>query len=133
MYYINYSKSLSYLDNGIVTEVSSSSASPSSGQASTGWSPPHTSHPVIGIKNNTFLPINSNKVNGYVNLYVKQECIPVGCVPFVAYHLCHPPPVTRITDDGQWTILCNGFEITFVLEKHVVEDDVLFTNHLVEK
>ena len=25
---------------------------------------------------------------------------------------------------------CNGFEITFVLEKHVVENDVLFTNHL---
>ena len=29
--------------------------------------------------------------------------------------------------------LCNGFEITFVSEKHVVEDDVLFTNHLVGK
>ena len=28
---------------------------------------------------------------------------------------------------------CNGFEITFVLEKHVVEDDVLFTNHLAGK
>ena len=28
--------------------------------------------------------------------------------------------------------VCNGFnfEITFVSEKHVVEDDVLFTNHL---
>ena len=26
--------------------------------------------------------------------------------------------------------LCNGFEnIAFVLEKHVVEDDILFTNH----
>ena len=25
------------------------------------------------------------------------------------------------------------FEITFVLEKHVVEDDVLFTNYLVGK
>ena len=30
-------------------------------------------------------------------------------------------------------ILCNGFEITFISEKHVVEDDVLFTNHLVGK
>ena len=29
--------------------------------------------------------------------------------------------------------LCNGFEITFVSEKHVVEDNVLFTNHLVGK
>ena len=28
---------------------------------------------------------------------------------------------------------CNGFEITFVSEKHMVEDDVLFTNHLVMK
>ena len=32
-----------------------------------------------------------------------------------------------------WLYLCNGFEITFVSEKHVVEDDVLFTNHLVGK
>ena len=29
--------------------------------------------------------------------------------------------------------VCNGFEITFVSEKHVVEDDMLFTNHLVGK
>ena len=29
--------------------------------------------------------------------------------------------------------VCNGFEITFILEKHMVEDDVLFTNHLVGK
>ena len=36
---------LLYLDTGTFAEVSSSSASPSSGQASTGWSPPHTSHP----------------------------------------------------------------------------------------
>ena len=28
---------------------------------------------------------------------------------------------------------CNGFKITFVSEKHVVEDDVLFTNHLAGK
>ena len=28
---------------------------------------------------------------------------------------------------------CNGFKITFVSEKHVVEDDVLFTNHLAVK
>ena len=28
---------------------------------------------------------------------------------------------------------CNGFEITLVLEKHVGEDDVLFTNHLAGK
>ena len=28
---------------------------------------------------------------------------------------------------------CNGFEITFLSEKHVVEDDVLFTNHLAGK
>ena len=28
---------------------------------------------------------------------------------------------------------CNGFEITFILEKHVVEDDVLFTNQLAGK
>ena len=28
---------------------------------------------------------------------------------------------------------CNGFEITFVSEKHVVEDNILFTNHLVGK
>ena len=27
----------------------------------------------------------------------------------------------------------SNFEITFVLEKHVVEDDVLFTNHLAGK
>ena len=27
----------------------------------------------------------------------------------------------------------SNFEITFMLEKHVVEDDVLFTNHLVGK
>ena len=26
-----------------------------------------------------------------------------------------------------------NFKITFVLEKHVVEDDVLFTNHLAGK
>ena len=26
-----------------------------------------------------------------------------------------------------------NFEITFVLEKHMVEDDVLFTNHLERK
>ena len=28
---------------------------------------------------------------------------------------------------------CNGFEITFVSEKDVVEDDVLFTSHLAGK
>ena len=28
---------------------------------------------------------------------------------------------------------CDGFEITFVLEKHVVEDDALLTNHLAGK
>ena len=27
----------------------------------------------------------------------------------------------------------SNFEITFVLEKHVVEDNVLFTNHLAGK
>ena len=27
----------------------------------------------------------------------------------------------------------SNFEIIFVLEKHVIEDDVLFTNHLEEK
>ena len=31
------------------------------------------------------------------------------------------------------THLCNGFKITFISEKHMVEDDVLFTNHLVGK
>ena len=30
-------------------------------------------------------------------------------------------------------MLCNGFAITFISEKHVVEDNVLFTNHLVGK
>ena len=29
--------------------------------------------------------------------------------------------------------LCNGFEITSMWEKHVVEDNVLFTNHLAGK
>ena len=29
--------------------------------------------------------------------------------------------------------MCNGFDITFVSEKHVVEDDVLFTNYLAGK
>ena len=29
--------------------------------------------------------------------------------------------------------VCNGFEITFISGKHVVEDDVLFTNHLAGK
>ena len=31
------------------------------------------------------------------------------------------------------SLKCNGFEITFISEKHVVEDDILFTNHLVGK
>ena len=26
-----------------------------------------------------------------------------------------------------------NFEITFISEKHMVEDDILFTNHLVRK
>ena len=36
---------------------------------------------------------------------------------------------------GRFTMggYCNGFEITFVSEKHMVEDDILFTNHLVRK
>ena len=29
--------------------------------------------------------------------------------------------------------LCNGLKITFRSEKHMVEDDVLFTNYLVGK
>ena len=29
--------------------------------------------------------------------------------------------------------ICKGFEITFASEKHVVEDDVLFPNHLAGK
>ena len=29
--------------------------------------------------------------------------------------------------------ICNWFEITIVSEKHMVEDDVLFTNHLAGK
>ena len=40
-------------------------------------------------------------------------------------------PLYKVLSGG-WNI-CNGFEITFVLEKHVVEDNVLFTNHLVGK
>ena len=28
---------------------------------------------------------------------------------------------------------CNGFEITSAWEEHVVEDDILFTNHQVGK
>ena len=28
---------------------------------------------------------------------------------------------------------CNGFKITFISEKHVVEDNVLFTNHMAGK
>ena len=31
------------------------------------------------------------------------------------------------------TVTGSNFEITFVSEKHVVEDDVLFTNHLAGK
>ena len=31
------------------------------------------------------------------------------------------------------TVTGSNFEITFVLEKHMVEDDVLFTNHLAGK
>ena len=34
---------------------------------------------------------------------------------------------------GDVTVTGSNFEITFVSEKHVVEDDVLFTNHLVGK
>ena len=30
-------------------------------------------------------------------------------------------------------VMGSNFEITFVSEKHVVEDNVLFTNHLVGK
>ena len=30
-------------------------------------------------------------------------------------------------------VMGSNFEIIFVLEKHVVEDDVLFTNHLAGK
>ena len=30
-------------------------------------------------------------------------------------------------------ILCNGFGITSALDKHMVDDDILFTNHLVGK
>ena len=39
---------------------------------------------------------------------------------------------TQITITG---LYCNGlnFKITFVSEKHVVEDDVLFTTHLAGK
>ena len=33
----------------------------------------------------------------------------------------------------KWRSVCNGFKITFVSEKHMVEDDILFTNHLVGK
>ena len=29
--------------------------------------------------------------------------------------------------------VCNGFEIISALEKHMVEDDILFLNHLVGK
>ena len=34
---------------------------------------------------------------------------------------------------GMLSCYCNGFEITFVSEKHMVGDDVLFTNHLAGK
>ena len=33
----------------------------------------------------------------------------------------------------KFSYICNGFEITFVSEKHIVEDGVLFTNHLAGK
>ena len=32
-----------------------------------------------------------------------------------------------------FSMKCNGFEISFVSAKHVGEDDILFTNHLVGK
>ena len=38
-----------------------------------------------------------------------------------------------MSEDQYQKAICNGFEITFVSEKHVVEDDVLFTNHLAGK
>ena len=40
---------------------------------------------------------------------------------------------------GVWVVgwmgglICNGFKITFISEKHVGEDDIMFTNHLVGK
>ena len=34
---------------------------------------------------------------------------------------------------GSSNVTGSNFEITFVSEKHVVEDDVLFTNHLAGK
>ena len=35
---------------------------------------------------------------------------------------------------SQWfNVMGSNFKITFISEKHVVEDDVLFTNHLAEK
>ena len=37
------------------------------------------------------------------------------------------------TLSGKSNVTGSNFEITFISEKHVVEDDVLFTNHLVGK
>ena len=44
-------------------------------------------------------------------------------------------PMSRPTSNliSSFTSNCNGFKITFLSEKHVVEDDVLFTNHPVGK
>ena len=33
------------------------------------------------------------------------------------------------TYDNKFKSYCNQFEITSALEKHMVEDDILFTNH----
>ena len=42
------------------------------------------------------------------------------------------PDRAKANVKANFSLICNGVEITFVSEKHVVEDDVLFTNHLAE-
>ena len=52
---------------------------------------------------------------------------------YTASYAMHPLHTTHTMLHTCPTCYCNGFEITSVLEKHIVEDDILFTNHLAGK
>ena len=76
--------------------------------------------------------------NGNNEAELAMDCKLSSYSGYIAFmFVCYVPPTHahfyRIVVKLLTFAMGSNFEITFVLEKHVVEDDVLFTNRLVGK
>ena len=63
---------------------------------------------------------------------IRDPCLVLTVLTYIVLMVWLKSPQSQLSKTF-CRLKCNRFEITFISEKHVVEDDVLFTNHLAGK